>query len=181
MASKRIYKTFRQNVISTDTALQAELLVELHDTGDTIEAEFDQVTTRWKHKPKFRKLVSIGHNRLEVTVEPEKFGLANAIWRWVDMGTGKWGKRKSPYPIRPKRTNTKGVLSFRTGYQPRTAPVAKFNVGMGRATGGWVSKKEVMHPGIEPREFTETVYKLIDKTFKRRIDRAIRRAILRAR
>lgn len=116
-----------------------------------------------------------------VTVAPEKFGKANAVWRYVDEGTGKWGKNHSPYPIRPKRTNKSGLLKFQTGYSPMTAPVAKYNVGSGGRSGNWISSKGVIHPGIRPREFTKTINEELNPSRRARIENAIRRAIRRAR
>jgi len=180
MTSKRIHKTIEQNLIALDTELQRELLLECQNTGKDIQDEFKDVVKSWKNKPKFRMHTEIGRRLIQVTVEPETFGIANNIWRWIDQGTGKYGKRKAPYPIRPKRANTKGVVTFRTGYSPKTAPIAKANAGSGTASGFWISKKVIYHPGIRPRKFTETISKRLKPPFATRVNRAIKRAIMRA-
>lgn len=180
MASRRINSTIRQNLISLDSQLQRELLAELNATGKDIQKEFKNVVRKWKHKPKFVINTEIGRRLLAVTVAPEKFGKANAIWRYVDQGTGKWGPKHSAYPILPKRPNKSGLLKFQTGYSPMTAPVAKYNVGTGGHFGGWVSSKGVMHPGIEPRLFTKTINDELSPPLKQRVESAIQRAIRRA-
>lgn len=180
MPSRRIGSTIRQNLIRLDHQLRREILDELNDAGDTMKREFKKVTSDWRHKPKFNTFTEIGRKQIVLTVIPEKFGMAANIWRWVDAGTGRYGKRKSAYPIRPKRTNPTQTLRFRTGYSPKTAPVAKYNQGTGSASGPWVSKKEVMHPGIKPRKFTITISNKLKPPLTVRIERAIARAIRRA-
>lgn len=67
---------------------------------------------------------------------------------WVDEGT------EGPYPI-PKQPKPPGqALKFRTDYRPRTTPGAPFSGGPGVAVGPWRSAEQVMHPGIEERNFT---------------------------
>lgn len=180
MASRRVYASLRQNLVSLDSQLQRELLAELNATGKDIQKEFKNVVKKWKHKPKFVINTEIGRRLLMVTVAPEKSGMGNNIFRWVDSGTGKWGPKHSAYPILPKRTNKSGLLKFQTGYSPMTAPVAKYNVGTGGHFGGWVSSKGVMHPGITPRLFTKTINEELNPSLRQRIENAIRRAIRRA-
>lgn len=180
MPSRRVQSTLRQNIIALDTQLQKELQAELVATGKDIQKEFKKVTARWKNKPKFTMTTEIGRTRISVTVAPEKFGKANSIWRWVDLGTGRYGAKRAPYLIQPKRGNKRGLLFFRTGYAAKTAPVAKFNKGSGTATGKLISKKSVMHPGIKPRLFTKTIGDKLRPPLIKRIDNAIARAIRRA-
>jgi len=67
---------------------------------------------------------------------------------WVNDGTA------GPYPI-PKSPKPPGqALKFQTDYRPRTTPGAPFSGGPGIAVGPWRSSSQVMHPGIEARDFT---------------------------
>jgi len=83
---------------------------------------------------------------------------------------------KGPYPI-PKIIVPGKFLRFRTGYSARTAPIAKFNVGTGMANGGWVTKKQVMHPGIKKRKFMETFLEDMTPPLERRVQTRITNAI----
>lgn len=178
MPSRRLYSTIRQNLIRIDHELRAEILAELQDAGLEIERGFKKVTQSWRHKPDFTITTEIGIHLISVTVVPKR-NHAGQIWKWIDEGTGKFGKRKSAYPIRPKTTNPTQTLRFQTPYFPRTAPVAQSG-GPGVRGTRWVSKKEVMHPGIEGRKFTVVAVKKLRPPFETRIENAIRRGIRRA-
>ena len=99
---------------------------------------------------------------------------ANAtIFRYVDRGTGKYGPKKRAYFIYPRFAP---MLKFQTGYVPRTQPIAKFNVGPGKAFGAWVTTPFVLHPGIQAREFTaDYVRNTLRPVYKKRILEAIQR------
>lgn len=61
---------------------------------------------------------------------------------------------EGPYPI-PKQPRPIGQpLHFLTDYAPRTTPGAPFSGGPGQSMGPWRSAHQVMHPGIEARNFT---------------------------
>lgn len=114
------------------------------DSGNAMRDYYRQVVADWSNEPDWRVLGSWqGVARLLLTVET--IGDFADIWQYVDLGT-------DPHIIRPKVPG--GKLHFRAGYSARTAPVAQFAVGSGRATGQHVSKDFVLHPGNEPREFT---------------------------
>jgi len=68
---------------------------------------------------------------------------------WVDLGT------KGPYPI-PKMPKMKGTLAFQTGFVAKTIP-HQIGSGPGGSFGPWAFPKQVMHPGIKPREFSTDI------------------------
>lgn len=124
--------------------------VALFVTADMVVGDYRQVTARWSHKPKFARIRVSGKHIISVTIEPD--GKHAQIFKWVDQGT------KGPYFIPKFGPTLPGQrLHFRTGYNARTAPGGKYNVGSGQATGGWVSAERVIHPGIKPREFTQNI------------------------
>lgn len=179
MPSRRLRNTVRQNLIRQDHVLRQELLDEMLATGKEMQLQYKRITARWTHKPKFNIETEISIRIIRLTILPETNNLAGKIFNWIDRGTGKFGKRGAPYEIKPKPGNLKGVLRFRRNYTPKTAPVAQFG-GPGIKGGPWVSKKRVLHPGIEARRFTEVLLARMTPPLKRRIDNAIRRAVRRA-
>lgn len=180
MPSRRIRSSIRQSLIRMDTELQRELLAEIQAAGQDLTADFRKVTGNWTHKPQFDVSTVISVQEIAVRVTPKR-NKAGLIWMWLDQGTGKWGKRRAAYPILPKPPNT--VLTFRAGYSPKTSVNAKGISGyggIGRATGGWVKTKAVMHPGIKPRRFSAVFADRLKPPFSTRIENAMRRAIRRA-
>jgi hypothetical protein len=86
---------------------------------------------------------------------------------WVDEGT------EGPYPI-PKSPKPPGSpLRFQTDYRPRTTPGAPFSGGPGVAMGPWRSAHQVMHPGIEARNFTGMAAETSDSKLPREMQRAL--------
>ena len=142
---------------------EREIGIVLANVGDDLKAQHDAVVRSWEHKPQFRiKKINRPHMQ---TVQIVPFGIYKEIWTYVDKGT-------KPHIIAAKNAP---FLKFRTGYSARTAPVARANVGTGTATGQWVQKTEVQHPGNEARKFTETFLKDIDPPLDERIQAAIQR------
>lgn len=169
----RAFRSARQNLIRLDTQVRRAVRQAVFDTGDELEDLAVGAVSDWDHKPRFRLTRIARPELVSVTIEPT--GDNARIFNYVDQGTD------GPYPIpkfiRPAtQTSAGSMLTFRTGYNARTAPVAKHHQGSGRATGPFVSKPQVMHPGIEAREFIKTFNEDLKPTLDRRVDNAIRRA-----
>ena len=156
--------------------MRDELNSEMSETAQEAKTFLNKVTQRWKNKPLFRVKLLVSPGLLRWTVLAT--GPKRKIFRWVDEGTGKFGKKKRAYKI-PKTPQTK-VLRFQTGYSPKTKPIARFNVGPGKASGPVVFAKQVIHPGIKGREFTKTIVKQLQPDLSRRINNAMKRGIRRA-
>lgn len=149
-------------------AMQAELEAMIVDS----KTYHENAVRTWKNKPKWRihsmRTAGLLGAQLEV------IGDARQIWLWVDEGTGQYGKKGSPYWIFPRRPG--GRLAFQTGYDPKTRPIAKANVGSGTASGDWVTSDGVLHPGIKGREFSQTYReRILIPNFKTRIVKRVRR------
>lgn len=177
MPTRRFKSTLKQTIIRQDKAVRAELRAEMRLTAQDMADWLTIAVRGWKKKPRFAPRVEIKPGQLRAFVDIS--GTAKKIFVYIDKGTGKYGPKKRAYEIKPKPPNK--VLKFQKGYSPKTAPVARINVGTGQHFGQWVSKMRVIHPGIKARKFTETVSKNLKPSFDRRVDRAIRRGIKRVR
>ena len=168
MPSQVIRSGGRNAVLAKDRQLRLELTRITLDIGEQLAEKHRQVTRNWSKRIRFtvRQVVEPGF----IGVEIVPAGRDKRIWRFVDKGT------HGPYIIRAKKRG--GMLAFRTGYQPKTAPVARVLQG-GKATGKWVKKVQVIHPGIRPRKFTKTFDRELRPEFRRQVNNAIRRAMRR--
>lgn len=173
-------RTLRQWVISVDRDVQRELRQVVQNTAQEAKNYLTNVTASWEHKVQFRRVMVVSATLIRASVQA--VGRNKDIFGYVDKGTGKFGARGAAYKIKPK---TAPLLRFRAGYDARSRPAAgsggmpRANVGTGKAIGGWVSTKEVTHPGIRPRKFAELFEKQLQPTFRRRVSNALRRAARR--
>lgn len=164
----RIIGSLRQRLLDTKAAARNEIAKELKGIGRDLRKAHVDVVSDWRHKPDFVAKTDIGRGILSVNVFVR--GQHKKIWRYVDEGT-------RPHVIMPKKAG--GRLIFRTGYSPRTLPIAQAHVGTGTATGGWRTADMVNHPGTRAREFGNTIAEEYTPTFRRRIENAFRRAARR--
>jgi hypothetical protein len=96
------------------------------------------------------------------------------IWQYVDKGTGSYVPGGNAYWIFPRSPG--GKLFFQGGYNAKTRPTAKANVGDGSRSGAWVTSEGVVHPGIKGRKFSETYRdRIVRPRFKQRIVKIIQR------
>lgn len=123
-------------------------LQSLENASDDIQSTARDATQQWKRKPAFGEIQTITKERIELLIKPK--GDNKKIFQYVDMGT------KGPYPIPKVLFPGRKPLKFRSGYSARTLPLGKYNQGSGQSFGQWVTKHQVMHPGIKPRKFLET-------------------------
>lgn len=173
MAIKRGNSELEKFLVRKSKSIRAELRAECQQTARDMANWLGIAVRDWTHKPRFVGRVTIRPDYLEVKVDVA--GTYKKIFFYVDQGTGKWGPKKQEYPITPKKPG--GMLRFKSGYSARTAAPAKINVGSGQSFGDWVSKKEVLHPGIEPRKFSEKVGEELQPDFLTRIQDAVGRGV----
>lgn len=165
MPVRNVTSKARQRLIAMDKGLQQDLVKSCERSGVRLKAAHEEVVSDWDGKPKFVFVTRIKPTRIRVSIRV--LGRNAQKWHWVNEGT------KGPYPI-PKFPTGK-LLRFQTGYQPHTKAIAKHHQGSGEATGGWVSAGQVMHPGIEAREFTKTIDKEETPLARRDIENTTRR------
>lgn len=170
----------RQWLIRVDKDVQRELRDVVETTSREEKNYLTGVTSDWDHKVQFRRVMVVKPTRIRATVIPT--GSNRKIFQYVDKGTGKWGPKHTSYKI--KAVNAP-FLKFKGSYDARTSAPAgrgsapQAHVGEGKAIGGWVSAKEVTHPGIRPRKFAETFEQKLQPNFRRRVNNALRRAARR--
>lgn len=87
------------------------------------------------------------------------YSTSSVPYVWVDKGTGTYGRRGAPYPITARNVP---MLRYQAHYIPRSKP-GQLMSGMKAKYGNWVNRFQVMHPGIEPRLFSEKVAERADK------------------
>lgn len=164
-----IEDAMRRRLIQADRQLQAELQAVAAEYAGIIRGKHEAVVRDWVHRPNFRDSTYVSKRQVLSIVTP--VGRNAKLYQWVDQGT-------KPHLIRPKARG--GRLMFRLGYNARTAPVAQFNVGTGRAVGGWRRARLIRHPGTKARQFSKTFNRDILPDLRRGITNAIRRALRRA-
>jgi hypothetical protein len=116
----------------------------------------------WDNQPTFKKegpKVETGDLMVEYSTEDVPFV-------WVDGGT-------EEHPIAAK--NPSGVMRFTIDGSPKTQP-GKLHSGPGQMGSDWRTAKELTHPGIEPRGFTEEVIKEVEPQVHEDTDKVIREA-----
>jgi hypothetical protein len=145
--------------------VRLNILNELRAEGRAVKKEFDKTTATWKGaKPTFTFAIGLTGKDAIVLVGPAGNQEGAQKWVWLDEGT------KKDYPIVAKN---KPLLIFRhgSGFRAKTK-VKTFSSGAGANTGPWVSKKKVIHPGIEAREWSKEIVKKRQKKFNRRLSEA---------
>lgn len=139
----------------------------LSETGDDVQRRYIEVVRNWSRKPSFTVTLDVQQTFMSVTVRAR--GPRARIFRWVDQGT------RGPYIIRAK--NPSKPLRFQVGGQPKTLPGARANVGTGAKSGAWVSKIQIIHPGIRKRGFTDDIIQSVRPEFLGRIASAYKDAV----
>ena len=142
-------------------AFVAEFEKEAKATANDIELDFELTTATWEHQVDFEKLVDVdGPASVDIFV-----GTDDEIYGYVNDGTEEHIiEPKGPYP-----------LSFQSGYKAKTSP-GKMTARTGGAFGPAVFAAWVLHPGTEARNFDEEIQKVWKPKFKRRMEKAMKRA-----
>lgn len=169
MARRATRSKARQMLIKKSAAVRKELREIAYAYGREASNWLGIAVRDWQHKPRFAPTVIIQPGYIEVRINVA--GNAKDIFKYVDQGTGLYGPKKRAYVIAPKDPN--GFLVFQPGYSARTAPKAKIGMGTGQHFGPYVKKKEVLHPGIQGRHFTDRVDEELVTPWKDRCEQAI--------
>lgn len=99
------------------------------------------------------KVQSGRRERWEITALPENPNSKRAdIFMFLDEGTGLWGPKHAEYPIEPKKKG--GKLRFTSGYKAGSRP-NKLSTTSSSRFGDTVCRDKVIHPGIQPRNWTK--------------------------
>ena len=127
----------RKGFLGDVNALERAIETALDDTADFTREQFEKTTQTWDDKPSF--VVS-------TTKAGRSVYTRHRIWNMLNRGT-------RAHPIRPKRAK---VLRFKVGGRAKTLPGY---IGSTRGSPGKtpVVARRVMHPGTEPRAWTEAI------------------------
>lgn len=112
--------------------------------GRAMLRDYRKTVQTWTKKPRFRKEAKVTRSFLKVTA-----GTDNEIYAYVDKGTRR-------HIIRPKPSNKKGLLFFRSGYRAKTRR-GFIGSTAGGSFGKVVVARKVDHPGSEGRHFSVTI------------------------
>lgn len=164
---------FEKLIVRKQKAIRKELRDEATAVGREMKDWLTVAVREWSSKPRFAATVTIKPDDIEIKIKVA--GTMKMIFHYVDQGTGLYGPKKQPYVIEPKTPG--GVLKFQSGYSARSAPGAKIGMGSGQSFGDWVSKRSVIHPGIQPRNFTDKVVEELNPDFVTRMADAIGRGV----
>ena len=129
------------------------VLKETEASAESALKQFEKTTRTWKHRVKFVRYTSIGGFVV---------GTNDEIYNFVNNGT-------KPHVINASRAP---FLVFNRRFTPKTR-VGVVGSRKGSRGGGWVRKKQVMHPGSEGRKFDETIAARLQPKLEKRIERGI--------
>lgn len=128
-------------------ALEREMEAGLDETADETEELYKKTVKTWKHKVTFRKMKTSNGRSIYTT---------DKIYQYVDKGT-------KPHVIRAKRAPNLRFMS--QGFKPKTTPGKIDSVAGAPADSGFVSKKQVNHPGNEARGFSTDIEAKMSKRY----------------
>lgn len=131
----------------------------LSTAENDIKKLFRETVSTWKYKvPMYSKRT---HKATSWISDIGPRGKGQDLYAWIDLGT-------KPHIITPKNAP---ALRFFRGYQARTKPRV-IGSGPQRRFGNFVRAMKVKHPGIEPREFSETIGKHYQPIFYKNLSNA---------
>jgi len=159
------YPSLRSIMQRQINAMQDAMAGPCEVFGKALTVRAQQVVADWSNKPQFEHHVT--EKKGEITLTWGPIGKNRAIWYYVDLGT-------KPHIIMPV---TAPKLRFQTNYVPKTVPVARYNVGPGKAFGRWVTRDMVFHPGNKGREFAQTALDELGLIWVQNEIRALSKAI----
>lgn len=135
-------------------ATRRELSRALSAAAEGARVDFRVTVQTWNKQPKFQIEGSQYSRRVFTTDE---------VYGYVDRGT-------KAHVIAPKAGK---ALVFRGGYKAKTRPKVIGSSGGGASGDVVFVGRPVMHPGTEPRKFTETIHAKWQKRFPELVSVAI--------
>lgn len=135
---------------------------------ETVIPEFDKVTTGWQgERPVWVQKFTVGADWIMNFITPDDPNSKGAQkWLWLDEGT-------PPHTITP--TKPGGMLVFPMFYEAGSRPNI-LSTTAGREFGRLTFTRSVNHPGIEPRNWTETLAILLTESYYQRAEEGLKLA-----
>lgn len=149
------------NKLRNGLDLRAIMTQELDNGAEELLRRYKKTTATWDHQPDFY-IISTAFTRSIRTQDK--------IFIYVDRGT----------PAHTIPAGNIGFLQFRQGYRAKTTPRV-ISSKKGGEYGKYVRKDIVQHPGIQPREFSETIQEEVTPRIVASIEKKIASAIRRTR
>jgi hypothetical protein len=144
--------------------VRLNILNALRAEGKVVKAELEKTTTTWKGaKPTFTIAIGLTGQDAIVLIGPAGSAKGAQKWGWLDEGT-------EAHIIKAKNVPN---LIFRTNFTAKTK-VKTFSSGAGSISPPWRKAKQVKHPGIDAREWSEEIVKRRKKPFTKAILKAAR-------
>jgi len=160
-----VFKPIKPARLKED-AFRLYMLNSMRKSGREIKAEYAKTTATWAHPVKFETLVSLAGAMFTVLVDTN-----DKIFGYVDKGTGQAAGHGGLYPITPHPPRK--ALGWNSKFSAKTVPGVVGSLP-GYSGGDPVFFKRVMHPGIEPRDFTKNIEKVYQPKFKKNCAEAMR-------
>lgn len=143
-----------------DEAMSKELRDSTKEFSEYVIKDFDNVTTGWKgSRPKWNVRYWANQYQIGFQVYTDEKSEGGQKWVWLDLGT------KKNYPI-PKNPATSKTLAFPSIYNAGSRPnqIRTYNASSG---GEMRFAKQVIHPGIDARNWTKILQADEQKVFER--------------
>lgn len=135
----------------------------------------------WSDKPTFKYIVKVTKKGWSMEIKYDKRTIGGKHYTWVDKGTGSYVEGGEPYIIEPK--NPGGMLRFKLPSMTKTLAASGIPSKSSQAPPGSVSTNAVLHPGIDPRQFSQELVKHLKSrksgSFRNVTEAAIKRAFRR--
>lgn len=162
-----------------------EVRVSYKLLGDVAIKRLQLDIASWEDEPDFRAIVQVGTKQWRLRIAYDTTEMMGKIYKWVDEGTGERAGGEA-YEIFPKNADS---LHFELPFEPKTvgSPLGGLDIpgivlapGLGEPVED-VFVKSVLHPGIEPRHFTESLREYLSSRtrpggFRSTTEAAIKRA-----
>lgn len=157
-----------------------EVRTSLAKLGEASAEKLTNELEGWNEKPTFKSKAIVSSKRWALTISVSEKGKIGKIYKWVDKGTGSRGGNEA-YVIRPLRKD--GMLAYVVPHHPFTLPNPTVPGFPPTGPEHLVMRKEVIHPGIYPRNFTKTMVETLKGrkpgSFNSVVNAAVKRALRR--
>ena len=139
--------------------IEANIDSGLDDGARKVQGELGRNTTTWNHDVRFEIAREKGVRIIDTN---------DQIYQYVTNGT-------PAHPIRAR--NAPYLAFFRTGFRSKTRAGRLGSSGGARATQNFRRMKQVMHPGIQARNFEELTVKKWQKYIVKILETAIKNSV----
>jgi hypothetical protein len=167
-----LLKKIKPGTLKKD-AFRLEFLSGLHETERGIIKNFKETTKTWTGaKPEFDAIITLQDPGPALFVGPTGNDKGVQKYRWLNDGT----RKNYPIPKYPKKGG-KRLAFMTTGFSPKTRVRTIGSTAGSKAGPPMAFPVQVIHPGIEAREFDNEIGKLWKPRFKKIMQEALKRGV----